>query len=310
MSLPGAHGKEIVDTIISLRSQQELAKYLAIASLTLLVYDWLLNLDFEVKFIWGSPWSWGRLAYHVVRIWPLVLLCITLPVILFIPLPQPSLCKRVAFLYSYGIMCECTVIASLLIVRCWALYSQKRILWSLCFGLACAFASGLYFIKVLLDRSIFMKNPLPNIFSGCTVIIPSNVWMMYITPMAYESCVFFLTIWKIWRMSRDFGATPLMQRLAQNGVLYFAVIVLIMVLSCVGGTIDAVKIPSNGSGILSSVTSVVCSRMIFSLHRLIEAERQEGLAGSYSVSQTAGVPRFAIPLASMNASTSARSTTR
>jgi hypothetical protein len=56
----------------------------------------------------------------------------------------------------------------------------------------------------------------PNIFSGCIMILPSDMWMLYVVPMIYESTVFGLTVWKIWSMNKEFGSTPLAQRLAEK----------------------------------------------------------------------------------------------
>lgn len=93
MSLPLPPGKSITESLIEIRGQVELAKCLAgiltlthgnyahlteltflVASLTLVLYDWLISLDLECAFIWGRKWTWGRLIYHLNRVWPVVLL--------------------------------------------------------------------------------------------------------------------------------------------------------------------------------------------------------------------------------------------
>ncbi|CAE6389829.1 unnamed protein product [Rhizoctonia solani] len=92
-----------------------------------------------------------------------------------------------------------------------------------------------------------------------------------------------------------------MQTLAQNGMVYFAALVVLMVLACIGGTIETVKIASNASGVLSAISSVVCSRMIFSLYRITRKERLEDLTTPPTSGDTNGsmVPRFAIPMQSL-----------
>ncbi|CAE6432104.1 unnamed protein product [Rhizoctonia solani] len=255
MSLPGFELKDIVDTIIFYHGQQQIAKYLAVVSITLLVYDWVLNLDLEVAFIWGHSWSWGRVIYHTNRVWPIALLGITLSVILFLPLPNPSTkitlcqtCKQVGFMYSYGAMCQCTIISAMLLLRCWAIYDKKWVVWMLSGALVVAVISGVVIIKFLLDRTIFLDNPLPNIFSGCVVVVPDYVWILYIMPLIYESTLFFLMIWRIYTLTKDCEASPLMQTLARNGMAYFATLVGLMILACIGGTIPTVKIAANASG--------------------------------------------------------------
>ncbi|CAE6432099.1 unnamed protein product [Rhizoctonia solani] len=90
MSVPGFSLEDIVDQVTGYREQQQLAKYLAIVSLALLVYDWIISIDREVEFIWGHPWSWGRVVYHANRVWSLTLLGTSLTVIIFLPLPSIS----------------------------------------------------------------------------------------------------------------------------------------------------------------------------------------------------------------------------
>ncbi|CAE6421315.1 unnamed protein product [Rhizoctonia solani] len=193
----------------------------------------------------------------------------------------------------------------MLLLRCWAIYDSKRMVWVLFGGLVGAVASGIVIIKVLLDRTHFLDNPLPNIFSGCVVVLPDYVWILYTMPLVYESTLFCLTIWRIYILSKDFGSTPLMQTLARSGMAYFATLVVLMILACIGGTIQTVKIAANASGVLSAMSSVVCSRMIFSLHRIARNDVQEEQVISGTRADTSGglIPQFAIPLQSL-ASTS------
>ncbi|CAE6432110.1 unnamed protein product [Rhizoctonia solani] len=327
MSLPGLGSKDILGTIIFYHDQQQLAKYLFVASITLLVYDWALNVDLEAAFIWRHSWSWGRVIYHANRAWPIVLLGSTLTVILFLPLPSPSSCKRVSHMYSYGAICQCTIISAMLLLRCWAIYDKKWVVWVLFGGLVGTVVASSVIIKFILDVSscpllypyqlstivqlkgtMFLVNPLPSIFSGCIIIIPDYAWILYITALVYESTLFFLTIWRIYILSKEFGTSPLMQTLARklltgSGMAYFATLVGLMILACIGGTIPTVKIAANASGVLTAISSVVGSRMIFSLYQITNKERQErqAIADAVGRSETNGgiATQFAIPLQSM-----------
>ncbi|CAE6453830.1 unnamed protein product [Rhizoctonia solani] len=150
---------------------------------------------------------------------------------------------------------------------------------------------------------MFLVNPLPSIFSGCIIIIPDYAWILYITALVYESTLFFLTIWRIYILSKEFGTSPLMQTLARNGMAYFATLVGLMILACIGGTIPTVKIAANASGVLTAISSVVGSRMIFSLYQITNKERQErqAIADAGARSETNGgiATQFVIPLQSM-----------
>ncbi|THV07051.1 hypothetical protein K435DRAFT_380235 [Dendrothele bispora CBS 962.96] len=40
---------------------------LDIASLTLLVYNYLISLDAEIQLVWKAPWKFGKLLYLLTR---------------------------------------------------------------------------------------------------------------------------------------------------------------------------------------------------------------------------------------------------
>jgi hypothetical protein len=59
----------------------------------------------------------------------------------------------------------------------------------------------------------------PDVFTGCVIILPPSMWMIYIIPLIYDLTMFIMTVSRIWVLSKDFGVTPLMQRLAEKSVL-------------------------------------------------------------------------------------------
>ncbi|CEL62441.1 hypothetical protein RSOLAG1IB_04797 [Rhizoctonia solani AG-1 IB] len=89
MAFPLPTNANILELLKDGHAQLELAKSIAIVSLTLLVYDWITSFHLEVAYIWRASWSCGRILYYLNRIWPMVLLGISLPVILFHPSPHP-----------------------------------------------------------------------------------------------------------------------------------------------------------------------------------------------------------------------------
>ncbi|KAG9087338.1 hypothetical protein FS749_002990 [Ceratobasidium sp. UAMH 11750] len=115
------------------------------------------------------------------------------------------------------------------------------------------------------------------------------MWMLYVTHLAYDAILFVITVWRAWVSSRTFGSSPLMQRLVENGALHSGVLVVLMLFACIGGATNTLSIPSNGSGILGAMSSVVCSRIIFSLHTLAEGERRRRLPETTAESIAASV---------------------
>ncbi|KAF8887342.1 hypothetical protein BD779DRAFT_515032 [Infundibulicybe gibba] len=48
-------------------SQPQIANYVHVSSLCLVIFDWFLTLDEEVTLIWGAPWSVGKILYLLTR---------------------------------------------------------------------------------------------------------------------------------------------------------------------------------------------------------------------------------------------------
>ncbi|KAH7336838.1 hypothetical protein B0J17DRAFT_665043, partial [Rhizoctonia solani] len=148
---------------------------------------------------------------------------------------------------------------------------------------------------------IFLPPIFPGVLSGCTVIVPTSMWMGLIPTTIFESCLFILTLWRVGMMRDYIGTTRLSRRLAEHGVAYFAIRVAMIIFACIGGNVRTIQIATNASGLLTSVSSVVCSRMMFSLYDL-NSRLREGMASIRSNEDIYSLPEFAIPLVSLDIS--------
>ncbi|CAE6485418.1 unnamed protein product [Rhizoctonia solani] len=238
-----------------------------------------------------------------------VLLGTVLPVFLFHPSPGPSV--RINFvsisklsLTKSGLYFRSAidVVSGVLIFRCWALYNNRHVLWILFIGLAGAATSTIVFTNRIMREIIVLPQiSVPGVLSGCTVIVPTSMWMGLIPTTIFESSLFILTLWKIGMMRDYIGTTRLSRRLAEHGVAYFAIRVVMITFACIGGSVRTIQIATNASGLLTSISSVVCSRMMFSLHEL-NSKPREGMTSITSDDDIYSFPEFAIPLESLDIS--------
>ncbi|KAJ1306748.1 hypothetical protein OPQ81_007734 [Rhizoctonia solani] len=58
-----AAAQALIEVAMELRA----AIYLAVISLCILLYDYMITIDQEVKFIWGQRWSFGKVVYIFIR---------------------------------------------------------------------------------------------------------------------------------------------------------------------------------------------------------------------------------------------------
>ncbi|QRW25539.1 F-box-like domain protein [Rhizoctonia solani] len=300
--------EELVSSIIRSYGQLQTSRYTAIASITLLVYDWLIALDKEVKFIWGRRWTFARIVYHLNRVLPLLLFSVILmPNILFAPSYYTATMSAPKFLImkSQKIMLQ-QVQTNNSILQLWCSsaisavvhnfdYSVLGAIWPTAgLGLdgSCGEANFNYHPEWLTktgqaldsrsfpdgrarpgsDHTSYWKYLLlgqspPGVLEGCFVVLPSNIWLAYLSGVLYESLVFGLLVWRIWRLSSGVGLTPLMKQLLKHGASFFAVNFGLMLLSCVGSGYSETIILVNVSGILTALSSIMCSRIFFSMHQ-------------------------------------------
>ncbi|CAE6482429.1 unnamed protein product [Rhizoctonia solani] len=178
--------------------------------------------------------------------------------------------------------------------------SYLKLLWGLCLALACSVIISIALAALVLNNATYFVNPLSPSIPGCPILLPSGVWMVYISPVIYEFLVFILTFWKIWKMNKEHNVTPLAQRLARNGTLYFALLLAVVTVVCVGGATDSVDFAFSGSGIAGALSSVVCSRMALSLHVFSQSSRQNCASArsnpEFVVEQNASIPLGCVSL--------------
>ncbi|KAG8698604.1 hypothetical protein FRC08_005810 [Ceratobasidium sp. 394] len=156
-----------------------------------------------------------------------------------------------------------------------------------------------------LDKGLFLDNPVPGVFTnGCIVILPPTLWTVYFPHLVYDTILFGLIVRKVWVSTREFGSTPLMQRLVENSTLHFGVLIVLILFACIAGTTKTLNDPPNASGIIVAVSSVVCSRIIFSLHTFADEERKQGLPEPMD-RYISGELRAAIPMTELNSATGA-----
>ncbi|CAE6420443.1 unnamed protein product [Rhizoctonia solani] len=104
-------------------------------------------------------------------------------------------------------------------------------------------------------------------------------------------------------MKKHFGSTPLSRRLAEHGIIYFAVRVTLIIFTCIGGTVKTIQVATNASGIVIAISSIVCSRIIFSLYQLDE-ERKHNMSTLDLTNdcEPCYMPEFVIPMTSISSS--------
>ncbi|KAG8697668.1 hypothetical protein FRC08_006380 [Ceratobasidium sp. 394] len=133
-------------------------------------------------------------------------------------------------------------------------------------GLGAAFVPVLYLVWYEKDKNIYLGNTYSGLLSGCVIIPPSKAWVPYVFLFVFETVVFLLALRKAIQLSSPFGTTPLVEHLLEDGSFFYVAILLVVLFTSIGGAMPTLRMAAVASGFYTAFSSVLCSRMIFSLH--------------------------------------------
>ncbi|KAH7338683.1 hypothetical protein B0J17DRAFT_658044 [Rhizoctonia solani] len=238
MSTSSGQEMEVIEFFMA----AEMTKTIALISSTIFIFDTILTLPQEIRYVWSSRWSFARVAFHVNRLWSSVVLGL--------------MCIIINTYYVFGTAITAMIVAIIIIVRVWLIYGRK----SLVLGSLAVSVPSLVLLQRRDKSSKFIPNPAPGIIAGCTLKASSFGVGAYIGPLIYETILFILTLYKSWSTFR----TPLMQWLMRGGSKYYAVVLVTLVVIGLGSINRETKRAFLSSGLLTAIFSAMCSRLILS----------------------------------------------
>jgi len=131
------------------------------------LYDWLLILPQEVKYIWRASWNWSKVLYLLSRYMPFATVALTLRM-QFAWNPTPESCERSLYAIGWLMFVGVDLAEVVLAVRTYAVWNRdKRV------GIGLALLLGLSQIPdgIILYQFIqgvdYTQNPYPELYSGC-----------------------------------------------------------------------------------------------------------------------------------------------
>ncbi|KAG8794520.1 hypothetical protein FRC12_023927 [Ceratobasidium sp. 428] len=250
---PGGHLPSVPEILMVIANTQRLG----LAAFTFLLYDIVLTLPAEMKYIWGARWTFARLAFHSNRVLGLFG-TLTLVVV---PIYQIK-CTGLMFFYFFETLIARTIVAGVLIMRVWAMYDAKpwllKTLWFLYFVLIIP-SLVLLFIRLTSNENI-LPNLAPELITGCRFKPLIYFNLSYMTSFIFETTVFGMTVYKTWKMTR----TPLMKRLARDGSYYYFFTFATLLSMAASYAYPPASCLVSRSGVFMAAMSAMCSRMILS----------------------------------------------
>ncbi|KAB5591729.1 transmembrane protein [Ceratobasidium theobromae] len=250
----------------------QITRYLALASLTILMYDIVSTMSMESKYVWPSPWNFGRIIFHFNRFFAPALQILHLVCKLKFRVSDPR--RRLNTLA--------------------ALFRQNptsQLPWVLVALLATGLGLSLpplFFVMFGFKQDVHMRaNPAPDVIPGCLFGgLAKWVWIPYVGSTLYETLLFGLTVYRVYMAEYEL---PIINRLYRDGTYYYVIVLAANLFTMIGTKFPLLSGCATGSGFLGSVMSVMCSRMLLST-KSFETKRHES-SQERTMSETIRVPR-------------------
>ncbi|KAG2119778.1 uncharacterized protein F5147DRAFT_121569 [Suillus discolor] len=239
------------------------AKYFNVAGLGVLIFDYFLTLEPEIRWTWNRRWNVARVLFVISRYMAFVAAAMTSYAVLATRANQN--CTNFSRASNAIHIISIVAAEGLLIIRTYAFWKQSKKLLAVLLVLAAiciACGVGLAdFVGGLLDA---LASPLAPTTSNCNFETNRGSAIQYGFLVAYELLLMSLTVFKRYEYYRDCNGR-LVRAIFQGGVRYMTAIIFVSVVNIV--ITSAVPLSYSEMMDLPQVVlhSMLASRVLFSL---------------------------------------------
>ncbi|KAH8809683.1 hypothetical protein DL96DRAFT_1628808 [Flagelloscypha sp. PMI_526] len=208
------------------------------ASLSILVWDYLLTLNLEISLVWSKKFTGGTLLFFLTRYLPFTDLFITIIRIQLMDAGDsrstcPGPYAAVVWLEVAGIQ----IAELILVLRTWALYNRNKWILAglLMFQMGTLVYCGVFDEKLI--RSLVWGGPEWSGVPGCIILSAENLRARlagnYLLIVAFETCILILTCIKAFSFRRETkritGGSFLMHIIHRDGLIFYFFILAISI---------------------------------------------------------------------------------
>ncbi|KAJ7634572.1 hypothetical protein FB45DRAFT_909213 [Roridomyces roridus] len=154
-----------------------------------------------------------------------------------------------------------SLVAMTLILRVYALYRNNKFILAF---LAAMLSTQIILMAWALHFGV--RVPLPPGFPGC-VLTGDNTWFgaFWAAPIATDTCIFVLTLWRTVRYQRKHGKMNYMHILLRDGIMYFFIIFSVNLINCIIYFRAPPDMKAAGASFSQIMTAIMISRLHLNL---------------------------------------------
>ncbi|KAJ7023654.1 hypothetical protein C8F04DRAFT_1401594 [Mycena alexandri] len=244
-----------------------LSRILILVPLTVLVYEYLLTLEYEASTFWGTRLTWGSFFFYLNRYTSLFG---TLPILIqyYSTTTDPrkqAVCQALRRYHQYFALLSQVLVSVMLIMRTLALYQRNKTV--LAFMLVVTIGAFIFAVVILLSGND-VDTLAPNIAAfGCPEgtsraksLRLAGAWSGM---LVFDIMIFSLTLVKAFKMNARRG--DLLTLLVRDGSIYFGLMVIGNACNIGTYTMSGPFLRGGATTVTNVVSSVMISRLMLNL---------------------------------------------
>ncbi|KAJ7577376.1 hypothetical protein C8J56DRAFT_1170907 [Mycena floridula] len=257
-------------------NQVQATKYTYVAAMTIMLYDISITFKQEVKTVWFARSSIGKWLFLVNRYVAPILFTFDLNYQLT-PGLSVNVCQNAFLPPSLLGIISLTAVEFILVLRTFALYPSKILLFSLSFMCMAASATMMATTIVMYNQYIAFTEPtFPTFQVGCSELCSDSMCRKLLTTFwipffALETVIFILTFWKSYRSTLGLtGSGKLVQIFYRDGFAYYAVIMSISITNLLVWVRAPLALAYVATSLMRSLQVTVSSRILLNIRGIME----------------------------------------
>ncbi|KZT57379.1 hypothetical protein CALCODRAFT_483194 [Calocera cornea HHB12733] len=223
-----------IAALVTYAEHTQITNFFTIASFTVFVYDWILTLPMEIKYVWPAPWSWGKTLFLLTRYLALIDTSVIIPRQLGYNLSTDN-CQLLYQWSTWSMVIGVAIADIILAMRTWAIWSKSRP-WGFALAFAWVAVYGITVGTMGKGMSGLAFGPPPDpALRGCFIVAAGDIGILFIgfvVIMVFDLFTFTATAIKgIDHLRR--GDSALVSVLYRDGLLFSAILCVISVLNII-----------------------------------------------------------------------------
>jgi len=278
-----------------LQNERLVMDNLYISAAALLIYDYLLTVHLEVKFIWFSHWGYTKILFLLIRYMAFADTFIVLHNQLFYDVPE-STCKVTWPVAAWLLVWKMIFAEAVLAIRTWAVWRRNKVVGAV---LAAVTVGNIVAQCILVVRFInsmqYAPTPYPG-FQGCFLTGVSRILAAnYASLTGLQAIVLGLMGLSAFRSYRVGHTNELSLVIHRDGILFYVYLLLITAANVVVITVSSLETMTMLSSLEDVLYSVLTARIVLNIRDVGRRGQETELHTGYGESRTQTMPLRFLP---------------